>query len=249
MSSLSGKIALVTGASRGIGRGIALALARQGAKVVVNYASREKDARETAQLIIEANGLEPYLKQFNVSQSREVDEALAAIRRDLGEVDILVNNAGITKDGLLLRCKDEDWRAVFATNLDGAFYCSRACARFMVKRHWGRIINISSVSGERGNAGQVAYASAKAGMIGMTKALARELASRNITVNAITPGFIETDMTTFLSEKNSSEFVKQIPVGFAGSSHDIGYATAFLASEEARYMTGHVLAVNGGLYM
>jgi 3-oxoacyl-[acyl-carrier protein] reductase len=247
--TLKGKVALVTGASRGIGRAIAIGLAQKGAFVVVNFAHNEAEATETARLIRDAGGQEPLVKKFDVSDSAAVDSAVDEIRQSAGGVDILVNNAGISKDGLLLRYKDDDWRKVMGINLDGAFFCSRACSRLMIKKRWGRIINISSVAGEMGNAGQVAYVSAKSGMIGLTKALARELASRQVTVNAITPGFIETDMTSVLSEKLRDQLAAQIPLGFLGAAHDIAHATTFLAGDDARYITGHVLAVNGGMYM
>lgn len=243
------KVALVTGASRGIGRAIAVGLAQKGFRVVVNYAHQEGEAKETARLVSATGGPEPLVMQFDVGQSSAVDEAIASIRAQVGEIDVLVNNAGITKDGLLLRYKDEDWQRVMAINLDGAFYCARACARSMAKKRWGRIINVSSVVGEMGNAGQVAYVSAKAGLIGLTKALARELASRQVTVNAISPGFIDTDMTASLDEKLRVDLAEQIPLGYVGSVNDVAHAAAFLASDDARYITGHVLAINGGMYM
>jgi 3-oxoacyl-[acyl-carrier protein] reductase len=249
MNSLSDKIALVTGASRGIGRAIAVRLAKSGARVIINYASKEAEALETARLIKEANGPEPFVIAFDVANSDAVTQSLARIESEVGVIDILVNNAGIVKDGLLLRYKDEDWHKVIDTNLTGGFYCARQCARQMIKKRWGRIINISSVVGECGNAGQVAYVSAKAGLIGMTKALARELASRNITVNAVTPGYIETEMTAALKPEQRAALEREIPLGHVGSPSDIAHSVAFLASEEARYITGHVLAVNGGMYI
>lgn len=249
MSSMLGKIALVTGASRGIGRAIALQLAKSGARVVVNYATNESEAFQTAKVITDAGGSEPLVKQFDVSDSTSVNEAIAFIEEKWGSVDILVNNAGIVKDGLLIRYKDEDWHRVINTNLAGAFYCARVCARQMMKKRWGRIINISSVVAESGNAGQIAYVSAKSGMIGMTRALARELASRNITANVVTPGFIETEMTASLTEQQKEQLLKEIPLGYVGSPADVAHSVAFLASEEARYITGHVLAVNGGLHI
>ena len=232
------RIALVTGASRGIGRAIALQLAQDGAQVILNYHRNEAAAQETAQAIQEITGHTPKILQFHVGDSAQVHSALSKL-----PIDILVNNAGISKDGLLLRAKDADWQAVLDTNLSGAFYCSRVCARHMIKQHWGRIINLSSVIGRTGNAGQVAYAASKAGILGLTKSLALELASRQITVNAIAPGLIKTDMTTGI------DIDQQIPLGYAGEPEDIAQAVAFLASEKARYITGHTLDINGGLYM
>jgi 3-oxoacyl-[acyl-carrier protein] reductase len=249
MAPLSDKIALVTGASRGIGRAIALRLAQGGARVIVNYASNEEAAVETAKLIKDHTGAQALIKEFDVSRSEAVDQALSTIENEMGPVDILVNNAGIVKDGLLVRYKDEDWHRVLDTNLAGAFYCARRCARAMMKKHHGRIINISSVVGECGNAGQVAYVAAKSGMIGLTKALARELASRQITVNAVTPGYIETQMTDGLPPAAKEALIESIPLGYVGEGTDVAHAVAFLASDEARYITGHVLAVNGGMYI
>ncbi len=249
MNELVNKVALVTGGSRGIGRAICLMLARAGASVVINYVSNEEEAKITAREIEEAGGEKPLLSRFDVSHSEEVNSAVQKIGDEQGSIDILVNNAGVSKNGLLIRYKDEDWRNVLATNLDGAFYCSRVCSRMMLKKKWGRIINISSVVGEMGSAGQVAYVSAKAGLIGMTKSMAKELASRQITVNAITPGFIHTDMTAYMDEGRQQEILRQIPLGCAGKTEDIAHAAVFLASEKARYITGHILAVNGGLYM
>jgi 3-oxoacyl-[acyl-carrier protein] reductase len=249
MHSLSHKVALVTGASRGIGRSIAVRLAQSGARVVINYASNEEQALQTAQLIKDVGGPEPLLKAFDVSNSAAVTEAIAQIESDFGSIDVLVNNAGIVKDGLLLRYRDEDWHRVLDTNLGGAFYCARVCARQMMKKRWGRIINISSIVGECGNAGQVAYVSAKAGLIGMTKSLAKELASRNITVNAVTPGYVDTEMTAALKPEQREALEREIPLGFVGAPSDIAHSVAFLASDEARYITGHVLAVNGGMYI
>ncbi|MFZ9886819.1 MAG: 3-oxoacyl-[acyl-carrier-protein] reductase [Myxococcota bacterium] len=249
MQGLRDKIALVTGASRGIGRAIAEALASEGARVVINYAGNEDAARATAQHIVEQGGAEPLLLRFDVADRAAVDAGFDTIKSTLGGLHILVNNAGISRDGLLLRFKDDDWHKTLETNLSGAFYCARAGAKMMTKQRWGRIINISSVVGEAGNAGQVAYASAKAGMIGLTKTLAQELASRSITVNAVTPGYIETDMTAALPEEARLHMVEQVPLRSAGTPQDVAAAVAFLASEGARYVTGHILAVNGGMYM
>ncbi len=249
MAQLTDKIALVTGASRGIGRAIAVTFAAEGARVVVNYAGNEEAAQETARLIEEAGGAAPLLKRFDVAERDAVDKAVDEIKAELGGMHILVNNAGISKDGLLLRFKDDDWHKTLETNLSGAFYCARASAKLMTKQRFGRIINMSSVVGEAGNAGQVAYASAKAGMIGLTKTLAQELASRTITVNAITPGFIETDMTNALPEEARKHMLERIPLKSVGTADDVAQAALFLAGDGARYITGHVLAVNGGMYM
>lgn len=246
---LANKVALVTGGSRGIGRAIALALAKEGAHVVVNYAGNQAAAEETAQLITDVGGIKPMLLQFDVAQSSQVDEGFAKIKEQLGTVHILVNNAGISKDGLLLRYKDDDWMQTINTNLSGTFYCARAAAKLMIKNRWGRIVNLSSVVGETGNAGQVSYSAAKAGVLGMTKTLARELASRAITVNAITPGYIETDMNSYFSDEIKKKMLEEIPLGYAGQADDIAAAVAFLVSEDARYITGHTLAVNGGMHM
>jgi 3-oxoacyl-[acyl-carrier protein] reductase len=246
---LKDKVAVVTGGSRGIGRAICVELARLGAKVVINYAGNEAAAQETARLVVEAGGPEPVIMGFDVSDAAAVDKAFDQIKTTLGGCHILVNNAGISKDGLLLRFKDEDWHKTLQTNLFGAFACARAASKLMTKQRWGRIINISSVVGESGNAGQVAYAAAKAGMIGMTKTLAQELASRSITVNAVTPGFIETDMTAALSDDQKKAILEQIPLKSMGHVDDIAHAVAFLATDRARYVTGHVLSVNGGMYM
>jgi 3-oxoacyl-[acyl-carrier protein] reductase len=245
--SLAGKVALVTGGSRGIGRAICVRLAGKGAKVVVNYAGNEAAAAETVRLVTEAGG-EAIAMKFDVADKDAVDAAFEQVKAS-GGLHVLVNNAGISKDGLLLRFKDDDWAQTIATNLTGAFHCARAGAKLMTKQRWGRIINISSVVGESGNAGQVAYASAKAGLIGLTKTLAQELASRSITVNAVTPGFIDTDMTAALTEDQKKNILEQIPLGSMGTAEDIAHAVAFLATDKARYITGHVLSVNGGMYM
>ena len=247
MSELDGKIALVTGGSRGIGRAICVQLARLGAKVLVNYAGNEDAANETLRLIKDGGGDGALLK-FDVGDRGAVDAAFDGIKAS-GGLHVLVNNAGISRDGLLLRFKDDDWAQTLATNLTGAFHCARAGAKLMTKQRWGRIVNISSVVGESGNAGQVAYASAKAGLIGLTKTLAQELASRSITVNAVTPGFIETDMTAALTEEQRKGIVERVPLGLIGAPDDVAHAVAFLATDRARYITGHVLSVNGGMYM
>ena len=246
---LKDKVAVVTGGSRGIGRAICIELARLGARVVVNFAGNEAAAQETARVIVEAGGSEPLIKGFDVSDAAAVDKAFDEIKATLGGVHILVNNAGISKDGLLLRFKDDDWNKTLQTNLFGSFACARAAAKLMTKQRWGRIINITSVVGEGGNAGQVAYASAKAGLVGLTKTLAQELASRTITVNAVSPGFIETDMTANLSDELKKMMLDQIPLKSVGTATDVANAVAFLATDKARYITGHVLSVNGGMYM
>lgn len=245
--SLNGQVAVVTGASRGIGRAVAMKLAGAGAAVVVT-ATTEEGAKRTADEIIAAGGKALALK-VDVSVSAEVEglfkEAVAAF----GRLDILVNNAGITKDGLLLRMKESDWDAVIDVNLKGAFTCTREAAKVMSKARYGRIVNVSSVVGEMGNPGQANYCASKAGMIGLTKSVAKELARRNVTVNAVTPGFIETDMTHDLNEKAKESLQEQIPMGRLGSADDIASAVLFLVSEGAGYITGHVLSVNGGMYM
>ncbi len=245
---LTDKVAVVTGASRGIGRAIATELARLGATIVVNYAGNEAAANETKALV-EGVGGKAVVMGFDVSDAAAVDKAFDDVKSQLGGCHILVNNAGISKDGLLLRFKDDDWNKTLQTNLFGAFACARAASKLMTKQRWGRIINISSVVGESGNAGQVAYAAAKAGMIGMTKTLAQELASRSITVNAVTPGFIETDMTGTLSDEQKKNILEEIPLKSIGNAQDVANAVAFLATDRARYVTGHVLSVNGGMYM
>ncbi len=248
-AELTGKLAVVTGASRGIGRSIAVELGRLGARVVVNYVGNEAAAHETVALIKAAGGPDAVAMKFDVSDAAQVDAAFDEVKTKLGGLQILVNNAGISKDGLLLRFKDSDWQQTLATNLTGAFQCARAGAKLMTKQRFGRIINISSVVGESGNAGQVAYAAAKAGLIGLTKTLAQELASRSITVNAVTPGFIATDMTGGLTDEQRAKIKENIPLGDVGQPEDVAHAVAFLATDRARYITGHVLAVNGGMYM
>ncbi len=241
------KVAVITGASRGIGRGIALALAAQGAKVVAvgtNLAATESVAEE-----IKAAGGEAVPVQANVTLSDDVDKIFTAAKDAFGRVDILVNNAGITCDGVFLRMKDSDWDSVLDVNLKGAFLCSRAASKMMTRQRSGRIINISSVVGQMGNPGQANYCASKAGLIGLTMSNARELAKRNITVNAVAPGFIATDMTDALSEDKRQELAQQIPLERLGSVADIANAVLFFASDQAGYVTGQVLGVNGGMYM
>ena len=244
----SGRVALVTGGSRGIGRAVAVTLASGGAQVFINYSSRSEAAEETAELCRKAGGTAEILG-FNVAESVKVEEALEQIKAKAGKLDILVNNAGIAKDALLIRLKDELWNEVLSVNLTGALNCARAAAKLMMKARYGRIINISSVVGEMGNAGQAAYSTSKAGLIGLTKTLARELAPRTITVNAVAPGFIVTDMTAGLTEELKGEHLKAIPLGRYGEAQEIANAVAFLASEQAAYITGQILGVNGGMYM
>lgn len=242
--SLNGKTALVTGASRGIGRAIALRLAEDGANVAVIYAG-SADKAEAVVNEITALGVNAKVYRCNVADSAAVNETVKAVTNDLGKIDILVNNAGITRDGLMLRMKDEDFDAVLDTNLKGAFNMIRACYSGFIRKKSGRIINISSVSGIMGNAGQANYSASKAGVIGLTKSVARELASRGITCNAVAPGFIQTDMTENLGDNNP--LLNSIPLGRMGKPEDIAAAVAFLASDSAAYITGEVLKVDGGL--
>lgn len=245
---LKGKVALVTGASRGIGKAIALELARQGANVAVNFAGSEQKAEEVV-AEIKALGSDAIMIKANVANSEEVSQMVKETIDAFGSLDILVNNAGITRDGLIMRMKESDWDAVINTNLKGVFNCSKAVTRQMMKQRYGRIVNISSVVGVLGNAGQANYVAAKAGVIGLTKSLARELANRNITVNAVAPGFIETDMTNELSDEMKQELLKQIPLAKLGRSEDIASVVRFLVSDDANYMTGQTLHVDGGMVM
>lgn len=245
---LENKVALVTGASRGIGRAIAIKFAQCGARVVVNYSSSESEAQKTLSLM-GADAARARVMHFDVSDENAVEDAVTKIKDDMGSIDILVNNAGISIDGLLLRLSAKDFDKQMSINLRGAFNCSKSSIKHMIKNRAGRVINISSVVGETGNAGQCVYAAAKAGLIGMTKSLARELAGRNVLVNAITPGYIETDMTKDILEKGGDLILAQIPLKRVGKPEDIANAAAFLASADADYITGQVLSVNGGLYM
>ncbi|GED28964.1 MULTISPECIES: 3-oxoacyl-[acyl-carrier-protein] reductase [Brevibacillus] len=245
---LAGKTALVTGASRGIGRAIALKLAEAGANVVVNYAGSEAAAAETVALIKE-KGRDAIMVRANVSQTEEVNEMFKAALDHFGAIDILVNNAGITRDNLLMRMKEDEWDDVIATNLKGVFNCLKAATRPMMKQRSGKIINITSVVGVLGNPGQANYVAAKAGVIGLTKTAARELATRGITVNAVAPGFIDTEMTSVLSEDVKASMMGQIPLGRLGHTDDIASVVLFLASDAANYMTGQTLHVDGGMYM
>lgn len=248
MYGLENKVALVTGASRGIGRAVAIKLAQCGATVVVNFANNENEAQQTLALMGDARK-KSRIMGFNVADESAVEDSINAIKEEFGSIDILVNNAGITVDGLLLRLKSEDFDRQMNINLKGAFHCAKASTRHMMKNRYGRIINISSVSGEMGNAGQSVYAAAKAGLIGMTKSLAKELASRNILVNAVTPGYIATDMTKDILEKGGDALLEHIPLKRVGRPEDIANAVAFLVSDNADYITGQVLSVNGGLYI
>lgn len=245
---LKGKIAVVTGASRGIGKAIALKLAEEGATVIVNY-NGSKDRAKEVKTEIEATGGKAAVYQCNVADYEACEEFIGTVIKEYGRLDILVNNAGITKDGLLMKMSEEDFDKVLNTNLKGTFHTIRFAIRQMIKQRNGRIINMASVVGVTGNAGQANYAASKAGVIGLTKAAAREAASRGITVNAIAPGFIETDMTEVLSEKVKEASRTQIPLGRFGKPEHVAAAVAFLASEEAGYITGQVLNVDGGMVM
>lgn len=242
------RVALVTGASRGIGHAIALRLAAEGCYVVINYNGSKEKAEEVQQEILQAGG-QAHIYQCNVADFQACGEMFKDTISKMGHLDILVNNAGITKDGLLLGMSEEDFSKVVDTNLKGTFYCIRHAARTMIKQKKGRIINLSSIVGISGNAGQANYAASKAGVIGLTKSAAKELASRGITVNAIAPGFICTDMTQVLPEQVKEKIWAQIPVGGFGDPQDVAAAAAFFASEEAGYITGQVLMVDGGMAM
>ena len=245
---LKGKTAVVTGASRGIGRAIAVKLARLGANVVVNYRNSVEAVQEVVKEI-EALGAKALAVQCDISSYSDAENMMKKCIEEFGSLDILVNNAGITKDGLLMRMKEEDFDSVIDINLKGAFNCTRHVSAIMLKQRSGRIINISSVSGLTGNAGQVNYSSAKAGILGMTKAVAKELASRNVTCNAVAPGYIQTDMTDVLSDKVKDTIMNTIPLKRLGNPEDVANAVAFLASEEASYITGQIINVDGGMVM
>lgn len=242
------KVALVTGGSRGIGRACAERLAKDGFEVYLTYVSRPEDAEKTVAAIVEAGG-EAKAFRLDASSREAVSAFFAEEIKDKVSLEVLVNNAGITKDALLIRMKDEDWDKVIQVNLTGAFACLREAAKIMVKQRKGRIVNISSVVGQMGNAGQANYVAAKAGLIGLTKSAARELSGRGITVNAVTPGFIQTDMTSVLPEAVVSKMLESIPLGRLGAPEDIASAVSYLAGPGAGYVTGQVLAVNGGMYM
>jgi len=247
MADLQGRIALVTGASQGIGRACALELARAGATVALAARNESKLAEVAAE--IEAAGGQAAAFRLDVSSEESIKAGAKAVLERFGKVEILVNNAGITRDGLMMMMKRADWDDVLGTNLTGAFLLTQAVLRPMIKNRWGRIINISSVVGRTGQAGQVNYAASKAGLIGLTRSMAREVASRGITVNAVAPGYIETPMTAVLDEKLRTAMLAAIPLGRAGTDADIAQSVGFLASEVAGYITGHVLDVNGGMFM
>ena len=249
MYDFKGKTALVTGASRGIGRAIAVALARGGANVALNYAGNEAAAQEALRLVVEAGAPKAKLWRFDVADPAACAKAVEEIVAELGGIHVLVNNAGIAIDQLVMRLKDDDWNRTLQVNLTGNFNLIRAVTRPMMKAKGGAIVNLTSVVGEMGNAGQAAYAAAKAGQIGLTKAVARELASRNIRVNAVAPGYIETDMTAGLADAAKAKLQEMIPLARLGTAEDVANAVAFLASDQASYVTGEVVRVNGGMYM
>ena len=245
---LKGKVAVVTGASRGIGRAVALKLAAMNATVIVNYAG-SKDKAESVVKEIQEMGKTAEAVQCDVSDFEQCSQLIQQVQEHYGRIDILVNNAGITRDGLAMAMKEEDFDDVIATNLKGTFNCIRFASRIMMKQRYGKIINMSSVSGVTGNAGQVNYSAAKAGVIGITKSMARELAGRHINVNAIAPGFIETDMTNELSEKVKEQAVAQIPLGRFGKAEEVAELAAFLAGNQSDYITGQVFHIDGGMVM
>lgn len=248
MMKFAGKTAVVTGGSRGLGRAVCLELAKGGANVVFCYAGNEAAAKETT-AACEALGAKALAVRCNVAKADEVKALMDAAVKEFGRIDILVNNAGITRDGLLMMMKEEDFDAVIAANLKGTFLCMKAVSRIMMKQRYGRIVNLSSVVGLRGNAGQVNYAASKAGVVGMTKSLAKELASRGVTVNAVAPGFIATDMTAAMTDAAKEATLASIPLQRLGAPEDVAHAVAFLASDEAAYITGQVLCVDGGMAM
>jgi len=248
MFDLSGKVALVTGGSRGIGRAAAEALAARGAHVVINYVSNEAAAQKAAEAILAAGG-KAELVQFDVGNGEAAEKAITELAKRLGRLDILVASAGIAIDGLLLRLKDEDFDRILAVNVKGSVFCARAAIRTMMRAKTGRIVFLSSVVGEMGNAGQTAYAASKAALLGVTRSLAREYASRGITVNAVTPGFVDTDMTSNLTDEQKTNMLGAVPLGRTGTAQEIAAAIVYLSSDEAGYITGQALRVNGGMYM
>ncbi len=247
MSQLTGRVALVTGASQGIGRACALALAEAGANIALAARNQEKLAAVAKE--VEGKGVQAASFAMDVSNEESVKAAVKGALERFGKIDILVNNAGITKDTLLMRMKREEWDSVIQTNLSGAFFCTQAVIGSMIRQRWGRIVNITSVFGQMGQTGQANYSASKAGLIGLTMAMAREVASRNVTVNAVAPGYIETAMTEGLSEDLKAKVNEMIPLRRAGTDMEVAHAVRFLASEEASYITGHVLKVNGGMLM
>jgi 3-oxoacyl-[acyl-carrier protein] reductase len=244
---MKNRIALITGASRGIGRVCAERMAAGGARVVL--AARQVEKLEEAAAAIRAAGGEAFVVAIDLSSPESIKEAFSKASKEFGRIDILVNNAGVTRDGLAMRMKREDWNVVIETNLSGSFFCIQQVIPGMIRERWGRIVNITSVVGEAGNAGQANYVASKAGLIGLTKSLAQELASRNVTVNAVAPGFIETDMTASLNEEFKAKIVESVPLKRIGKPEDVAAAVHFLCGDEAGYITGHVLDVNGGMYM
>lgn len=247
-NNFEGQVVLVTGGSRGIGRSICEEFAREGAIVYVNYSSNKASADEVVSKC-QSFGNNAEALQFNVANSEEVSKAVEYIISKSGKIDVLINNAGISRDGLFVRFKDEDWNELMSINLNGSFFCARAVSKYMMKQKSGRIINMSSVVGEMGNAGQVPYVASKSAIIGFTKGLARELASRGITVNAIAPGFIETDMTHGLTEDRKKDVLSSIPLNRYGAPEEVAHLATFLASRQAAYITGQVIGINGGMYM
>lgn len=248
MADFANKIVLVTGGSRGIGRAITVEFAKRGATVVLSYAGNEAAATETVKLVTDAGGKAKAIR-FDVADSEACTKAIDDVVKEFGRLDVLVNNAGVAIDGLIMRFKDEDWDKTLDTNLKGAFCLIRAVSRPMMKQRGGAIVNLSSVVGEMGNGGQAAYAASKAGLIGLTKSVAKELSSRNIRVNCVTPGFITTDMTAGLSPELKEKMTAAIPLARIGNAEEVAAAVAFLASDAASYITGEVLKVNGGMYM
>ncbi|MBU0543860.1 MAG: 3-oxoacyl-[acyl-carrier-protein] reductase [Proteobacteria bacterium] len=248
MTDMMKRTVVVTGGARGIGRAVCLAFAGPGTNVYFNYSSAPAASSETERMVIEAGG-DAKGMQVNVRSEKEVEGFFKKILEETGRIDVLVNNAGITRDGLLVRMKEKDWDDVLDVNLKGTFICTKIATKPMMKQRYGRIINISSVVGFSGNPGQANYVASKAGIIGFTKAVAKELASRGITANAVAPGFVETDMTASLSEKVKESMINQIPLGRAGKPEDVAAAVVFLASESAAYITGQVIHVSGGMYM
>lgn len=246
--TLAGQVAVVTGASRGIGRAIALSLAKAGAYVVLNYRGNQTAADTSLAAIVEQGG-HGEISRFDVANESEIEQAVKKIVDGHNKIDILVNNAGVTADNLLMRISAVDWDQVIGTNLKGTILCTKVVSRHMIRQRFGRILNMSSVAGQTGNAGQSLYAASKAGIIGFTKTIARELASRNVTANVIAPGFIETDMTAKLSEQQREKSVQLIPLGRFGTCQEVADMVVFLAGEKAGYITGQVFSINGGLYM